>query len=150
MFDWIITPFTISSNSILIYGTYSYWMVGLSVFIAVFASFMGLQVAFQTTGSTSPKRKQIMLLIGSIALGGGIWSMHFIGMLAFNLCTTVEYGWGLTLLSLLPGIAASWVALNHINSHERGTVPLLIGGILVGSGIGTMHYTAMSTAAMPV
>jgi PAS domain S-box-containing protein len=148
MFDWIITPFTISSNSILIYGTYSYWMVGLSVFIAVFASFMGLQVAFQTTGSTSPKRKQIMLLIGSIALGGGIWSMHFIGMLAFNLCTTVEYGWGLTLLSLLPGIAASWVALNHINSHERGTVPLLIGGILVGSGIGTMHYTGMAAMDM--
>ncbi|CCK76946.1 Sensor protein [Oleispira antarctica RB-8] len=148
MFDWIITPFTIYSNSILIYGTYNYWMVGLSIFIAILASFMGLQVAFQTKDSASPKRKQTMLLVGSIALGGGIWTMHFIGMLAFDLCTTVDYGWGLTLLSLIPGIAASWVALNHINSHERGRISLLMGGILMGSGIGTMHYTGMAAMEM--
>ena len=148
MFDWIITPFTISSNSILIYGTYNYWMVGLSVFIAILASFMGLQVALQTPDSTSPKRKQTMLFIGSIALGGGIWTMHFIGMLAFNLCTTVDYGWRLTLLSLIPSVGASWVALNHIGNHQRGMVPLLIGGILMGSGIGTMHYTGMAAMEM--
>ena len=148
MLDSIITPFMVSTNSILIYGTYNYWMVALSIFIAVLASFMGLQVALQATDSISPKRKKMMLLIGSIALGGGIWSMHFIGMLAFNLCTRIDYGWVLTLLSLLPGVAASWVALNYINSHQKGIRPLFIGGLLVGSGIGTMHYTGMAAMEM--
>lgn len=148
MLDSITTPFMVSSNSILIHGAYNYGMVALSIFIAILASFMGLQVALQATSSISPERKQIMLLIGSIALGGGIWSMHFIGMLAFNLCTRIDYGWILTLLSLLPGIAASWVALNYINSHQKGIKPLLIGGLLVGSGIGTMHYTGMAAMEM--
>ena len=143
-----ITPFMISSNSILIYGSYNYWMVALSLFIAVLASFMGLQVALQASDECSNKRKHAMLLIGSITLGGGIWTMHFIGMLAFDLCTRVDYGWLLTLLSLFPGIAASWVALSYINENQQGIKPLLIGGILVGSGIGTMHYSGMAAMDM--
>jgi len=148
MLEWLNNHFTIPSDSVLIYGNYSYGMVALSVFVAVFASFMGLQVASQAAATTSPKRKQIMLFVGSIALGGGIWTMHFVGMLAFSLCTKVEYGSALTLLSLFPGIFASWVALNHINSHQRGFIPLLIGGVLVGSGIGAMHYTGMAAMRM--
>lgn len=148
MLDSMITPFMVSSNSILIYGTYNYWMVALSVFVAILASFMGLQVARQSINSTSNTLKNIMLLIGSIALGGGIWTMHFVGMLAFNLCTTVGYDWTLTFLSLLPGIAASWVALNYINSHQEGIKPLFIGGLLVGLGIGTMHYSGMAAMKM--
>ena len=148
MLDSIITPFLISSNSILIFGTYDYSMVALSISIAILASFMGLQVALQPSTESTKKRAKVMLGLGSIALGGGIWSMHFIGMLAFNLCTPVDYGWSLTLLSLLPGIAASWVALSHINSHQKGIKPLLVGGLLVGSGIGTMHYTGMAAMEM--
>lgn len=146
MLDWITKYFLIPPDSILIYGTYSYWMVALSILIAILASFMGLQLVFQT--NTVSQRKAVLMLIGSIALGGGVWSMHFIGMLAFNLCTSVEYGWGLTLLSLLPGIGASWVALNYINSHRKGLIPLLIGGVLVGLGIGTMHYMGMAAMEM--
>mgnify|MGYP000521868596 CR=1 FL=1 len=148
LIDSMTTPFLISANSILIYGSHNYWMVAVSIFIAILASFMGLQVALQDNCEGSLKRKKVMLALGSIALGGGIWSMHFIGMLAFNLCTTVDFGWTLTLLSLFPGIAASWVALNHINSHQQGIKPLFIGGLLVGAGIGTMHYTGMAAMEM--
>ena len=148
MFSWIITTFSIPPESILIWGSYNFWLVALSVFIAILASFMGLQVASQATLTESKSRKNSMLLIGSIALGGGIWTMHFIGMLAFDLCTTVSYGWALTLLSLLPGIGASWVALNYISHHQEGFLPLLLGGILVGAGIGTMHYTGMAAMEM--
>ncbi|WP_343825092.1 MHYT domain-containing protein [Psychrosphaera haliotis] len=148
MLNWLTTLFSIPPDNMLMFGTYSNWMVVLSIFIAIFASFMGLQVSAEAARAVSFKRKQIMLLIGSIALGGGIWSMHFIGMLAFNLCTDVEYGWQLTLLSLLPGIGASWVALNHIYSNKNGPVSLLIGGVLVGAGIGTMHYTGMAAMEM--
>ncbi|WJG08912.1 MHYT domain-containing protein [Aliiglaciecola sp. LCG003] len=116
--------------------------------IAIFASFMGLQVASQASQSTSHRRNQLSLLIGSVALGCGIWSMHFIGMLAFDLCTPVEYALGLTLLSLLPGIAASWVALNYIVHNRKEPLTLLVGGVLVGAGIGTMHYMGMAAMQM--
>ena len=148
MLDWIIANFTIPTGSVLVYGHHDYWLVTLSVSIAILASFMGLQVASQADSAMSPRRKQIMLLVGSIALGGGIWSMHFIGMLAFKLCTPVEYGSALTLASSLPGIAASWVALHHINTHKNGRTALLIGGVLVGAGIGTLHYTGMAAMQM--
>ncbi|GHF88086.1 MHYT domain-containing protein [Thalassotalea marina] len=148
MLDWIIAQFTIPSDSILIYGNYNPWLVALSIFIAIFASFMGLQVASQATDKVSRLRRHSMHAIGSIALGGGIWSMHFIGMLAFNLCTVVEYNATITLVSMLPGIFASWVALNYINSHHKGFLSLLIGGVLVGAGIGTMHYTGMAAMEM--
>jgi len=148
MIDWITTQFTIPNDSALIFGNYNPWLVALSVFIAMFASFMGLQVASQAALTTSEKRRHTMLLVGSLALGGGIWSMHFIGMLAFDLCTTVEYGWELTLASLIPGIGASWIALNYINNHRQGLLPLFLGGVLVGAGIGTMHYTGMAAMEM--
>ncbi|WP_286234994.1 MHYT domain-containing protein [Thalassotalea sediminis] len=148
MFDWIITQFTIPADSILIYGSYNPWLVALSVFIAIFASFMGLQVASQANNKISNLRRHSMLGIGSIALGGGIWSMHFIGMLAFDLCTTVEYDGFITFMSMLPGIFASWVALSYINSHRKDFLSLFVGGVLVGAGIGTMHYTGMAAMDM--
>ncbi|WP_448211894.1 MHYT domain-containing protein [Colwellia sp. MEBiC06753] len=103
MFDWIITQFsielfTIEQDSILIYGNYNPWLVGLSIIIAMFASFMGLQVASQAERRLRQQRQKTMLLIGGIDLGGGIWTMHFIGMLAFDLCSPVEYDLLLTLI----------------------------------------------------
>ncbi|MFH6954428.1 MHYT domain-containing protein [Pseudoalteromonas sp. XMcav1-K] len=148
MLDWIFSHFSVPTDSLLIYGSYNPWLVTLSILIAIFASFMGLQVASQVTKTHSTARRHTMLAIGSIALGGGIWSMHFIGMLAFDLCTRVEYNGAITFLSMLPGIFASWVALNFINSHRKGFIPLLIGGVLVGAGIGTMHYTGMAAMEM--
>ncbi|TMO53909.1 histidine kinase [Pseudoalteromonas phenolica] len=144
----LLDLFVIPSESILIYGHYHGWLVILSIFIAIFASFMGLQVASQVTPETKPARRHSMLLIGSFALGGGIWSMHFIGMLAFDLCTNVEYNGHLTFISMLPGIFASWVALNFLTQNRKGFIPLLIGGVLVGAGIGAMHYTGMAAMEM--
>lgn len=107
MLNWIVTQFNIPEQSTLIYGNYSVPMVITSVLIAIFASFMALHVAYQAGLTRSSARKHILLFIGSLALGVGIWSMHFVGMLAFDLCTPVQYGKTLTLVSMLPGIAAS-------------------------------------------
>ena len=148
MLDQILAYFSISQDSILIYGTHNKAMVALSLFIAILSSFMGLQLATQEAKDISIVRRNITLLGGSVALGGGIWSMHFIGMLAFELCTVVDYNVSLTLFSMLPGIAASFVALNHIQKHTNGIKPLIWGGVLVGSGIGAMHYTGMASMQM--
>ncbi|SFU27976.1 MHYT domain-containing protein [Pseudoduganella namucuonensis] len=130
--------------SLLTYGIYDPWLVVLSVVVASFSSWMGLQMAGQAANATMPSLRRASLLTGSLALGSGVWSMHFIGMLAFNLCTAVEYDRGLTIWSMLPSVAASAVALSIIGRKEIGGWQLLTGGVLVGAGIGAMHYTGMA------
>jgi PAS domain S-box-containing protein len=132
----------------LLEGEYAIVLVVLSVAIAMLASFMGFQVASLSTTTKNPFRKHFSLLSGSVALGGGVWSMHFIGMLAFELCTEVTYGWQLTSVSLAPAIAASWTALHYLSKKQISHKELLVGAILMGSGIGAMHYIGMAGMEM--
>ncbi|WP_229257385.1 MHYT domain-containing protein, partial [Duganella callida] len=105
---------------------------------------MGLQVASQTRSAGTRGLRAAMLATGSLALGCGVWAMHFIGMLAFDLCIDTDYDHGITLLSIIPSLAASWVALFIISMRSVSAVSLLCGGVLVGAGIGAMHYTGMA------
>ena len=130
----------------LAYGVYEPRLVVLSLLVAIFSSWMGLQITGRA--SANPAHRAIVLGTGSLALGAGVWSMHFIGMLAFNLCTPVHYDHGITLLSALPSIGASWVALNLISRPQLRLAHLLVGGVLVGAGIGAMHYTGMAGMRM--
>ncbi|MBY0242252.1 MAG: PAS domain S-box protein [Burkholderiaceae bacterium] len=130
--------------SLLTYGIYDPWLVLLSVVVASFSSWMGLQMAGQAASAANPNLRRAALLTGSLALGSGVWAMHFIGMLAFNLCTGVEYDRALTIWSMLPSIAASSVALSLIGRKRISGWQLLVGGVLVGAGIGAMHYTGMA------
>ena len=82
---------------------------------------------------------------GAFSMGGGIWAMHFIGMLAFSLPCGVSYDPLGTLLSMIPGILASGVALQVISRVSTpGPTRLIIGAIFVGAGIGAMHYSGMA------
>jgi PAS domain S-box-containing protein len=130
--------------ALLTYGTYDPALVALSVFVAVFSSWMGLQLAGRARGSGHRTLRTVALLAGSLALGCGVWSMHFIGMLAFNLCTYVSYDPGTTVLSILPSLAASCVALAIMRRRHISGMALTTGGVLVGLGIATMHYTGMA------
>ena len=92
--------------ALLTYGIYDPWLVVLSIVIAIFASWMGLQMAAHAANASTRSLRAVALLTGSVALGSGVWAMHFIGMLAFNLCTRVDYDPAITILSMLPSIAA--------------------------------------------
>jgi len=148
MYNKLYGLFEYSNESLLIVSEHDPWLVALSVSIAIFAAFMGFQVASQAATSASPVRKHASLLVGSIALGGGVWSMHFIGMLALELCTSISYQVDLTIISMLPAIIASWVALSLITRDDLHMKQLIIGGVLVGAGIGTMHYVGMAAMEM--
>lgn len=148
IFNWLSSFFTSSQDSLLLNVYYDPLLVAISIFIAIFSAFMAFQVATQAARTQSKSRQQIMLLTGSLVLGGGVWSMHFIGMLAFNLCTPVSYQFGLTALSVLPSIAASWVALSLLSQPRIRFPQVLIGGVLVGVGIGVMHYVGMAAMDM--
>lgn len=147
-FDWLSQFFISSQDSLLLNVYYNPLLVTISILIAIFAAFMAFQVTSQAVQSQSRARQQIMLLTGCVVLGGGVWSMHFIGMLAFDLCSPVTYNFGLTVLSLLPSIGASWVALNLLSKPSFQLSQVLISGILVGAGIGTMHYVGMAAMEM--
>ena len=131
--------------SLLSYGVYDPALVLLSVLVAIFSSWMGLQIAGQASANRA--QRSIVLLTGSLALGSGVWAMHFIGMLAFRLCA-VDYDRAITLISLAPSVGASFVALTLIGRRRLGIGSLLTGGVLVGAGIGAMHYTGMAGMRM--
>ncbi|MFC0254649.1 MHYT domain-containing protein [Massilia consociata] len=132
--------------SLLTYGVHEPRFVLLSVLIAIFSSWMGLQIAGQAAASRT--HRALVLGSGSLALGAGVWSMHFIGMLAFNLCTPITYDPLTTILSALPSIGASAVALTLISRPHLGPAGLLAGGVVVGAGIGAMHYSGMAGMQM--
>lgn len=148
MTDILNSFFYSPSENLLLYGSYDTGFVVLSVIIAIFASYMGFEVATQAASTDKVARKRILISAGSIALAGGVWSMHFIGMLAFELCTQVGYDWTLTAVSYIPSIFASFVALNIIIREQISLKQIFVGGVLMGSGIGAMHYIGMAAMEM--
>ena len=132
----------------LLPGQYSVGLVLLSIFVSVFSATMALQTAHIARRAQRPLHRQLAIGTGALALGGGIWSMHFIGMLAFELCTSVGYDTTLTLLSVLPAVAASWLALRTLALSSASWPRLLLCGLLMGAGIAAMHYGGMAAMRM--
>ena len=91
-------------------GSYNYALVALSVLIAMFASYAALDLAGRVTAASGWTRA-VWLLGGAGAMGTGIWSMHYIGMLAFRLPIPVLYDWPTVVLSLLAAVFASAIAV---------------------------------------
>src|SRR6266851_2030263 len=127
-------------------GSYNYALVALSVLIAMFASYAALDLASRVTAAGGWTRA-VWLLGGAGAMGTGIWSMHYIGMLAFVLPVPVAYHWPTVLLSLLAAILASVVALGVVSRQKMGLFRALAGSVLMGTGIASMHYTGMAAAS---
>src|SRR5882724_187542 len=129
-------------------GSYNDALVALSVFIAIFASYAALDLAGRVTAASGWTR-MAWLLGGAAAMGTGIWSMHYIGMLAFILPIPVAYHWPTVLLSLLAAILASVVALGVVSRQEMGWFRALAGSVLMGAGIASMHYIGMAAMRLP-
>ena len=100
-------------------GSCDYRLVALSVLIAMLASYAALDLGGRVTAARGSNRS-IWLMGGAIAMGTGIWSMHYIGMLAYSLPVAVFYNWPTVLLSLLAAMLASAVALFVVSRNEMG------------------------------
>ncbi|MDR6155942.1 two-component system sensor histidine kinase/response regulator [Acidovorax delafieldii] len=130
----------------LLWAQHDPWLVALSVAMAVLASVLALQMAGLARRADTRFMRQMARGSGAMALGGGIWSMHFIGMLAFSVCGRGRFDPWMTALSMLPSVAASWVALGLLMRREISRAALVVGGVLVGAGIGAMHYIGMEAS----
>src|SRR5216683_3172611 len=124
-------------------GSYNYALVALSVLIAMFASYAALDLASRVTAAGGWTRA-VWLLGGAGAMGTGIWSMHYIGMLAFILPIPVAYHWPTVLLSLFAAILASVIALYVVSRQTMGAFRAVAGSVLMGAGIASMHYIGMA------
>ena len=130
-------------------GQYDARLVALSILVAIIASYTALDLAGCVSASTSsPRKSWTWLIAGAVSMGIGIWSMHFIGMLAFHLPMPVAYDLPLSLLSMVIAIIVSAVALLILRREAPSTYDLIIGAILMGVGISAMHYTGMFAMQM--
>ncbi|WP_193183504.1 response regulator [Nisaea sediminum] len=126
-------------------GTYNVGLVALSVFIAILAAVVALSTSARIAAARSNSARAAWLVAGGGCMGGGIWGMHFVGMLAFSLPCGISYDPLITLVSMIPGMLASTVSLLVISRGDRITLGgLTIGAVLQGGGIGAMHYAGMA------
>ena len=124
-------------------GSYDYGLVTLSVVLAMFASYAALDLAGRVTCARGWARA-LWLSCGAAAMGLGIWSMHYVGMLAFLMPIPVFYYLPTVLFSLLAAIAASAVALFVVSRPEMNVWQGIAGSVVMGGGIAAMHYIGMA------
>ncbi|MBU2048523.1 MAG: EAL domain-containing protein [Gammaproteobacteria bacterium] len=132
----------------MLIGSYTPWLVVISFLVAVLASFTALDMSSRVTTATTRRTTWLWLVGGGCAMGLGIWSMHFIGMLAFQLPIPLGYALGLTTVSLLAAMASSIFALWLVSQPTLPHGRLALGAVLMGSGIASMHYLGMAALHM--
>lgn len=128
--------------------TYNPYLVLLSALIAVLASYTALELASRVTSARGVSQR-LWLIGGAIAMGTGIWSMHFIAMLAFSIPLFISYNLVIVLVSLIAAILASYQALLIVSRPQPSSSALLGGSTSMGMGIAIMHYSGMAAMQMP-
>jgi diguanylate cyclase len=128
-------------------SVYNTWLVGLSLVVAVLVSYTALRLAARVAVSEGHGAR-IWLGIGAIAMGVGIWSMHFVGMLAFSLPIPLAYHVSTTLASLGVAIVTSGFALTITSGRRLSMARLGASAVAMGTGISVMHYMGMAAIAI--
>ncbi len=126
-----------------IHGYYEIILVALSYLVACLASFVALDFSGRLQAEKNRTAKIYWLAGGCFAMGSGIWSMHFIGMLAFIMPMKMSYSISWTLGSLLVAVLASLLALSILQKRSHSLLQLIMGGVFIGLGISCMHYMGM-------
>lgn len=123
--------------------TYSPWLVVLSVVIALMATFTGLSLT-RGLSLRGVAERQMRVAMASVALGGGIWSMHFVAMLAMRFGVPVWYEVIPTIASALIAILLAGQSLLLMHFAQRTPTAIAVSGRLLGVGIVAMHYVGLS------
>ena len=127
----------------MLVSQYNPILVVLSFVVAILAAYTALNMAARVAGSEGVAAR-IWLAGGGIAMGIGVWAMHFIGMLAMDLSMSMSYNATLTVLSMVIAVGSSLFALWLVSCEQLRLRRLLPGALVMGSGIVAMHYTGMA------
>ena len=129
-------------------ATYNTAMVCLSILISIAGSFTALDLASRARAAEN-WMKHAWLCAAAVCMGGSVWSMHFVGMLAFGMPgMEIKYDLALTLWSLAVPIVVTAIGFFAVNIRGPGSKTLVVGGLLMGIGIGAMHYMGMAAMTM--
>jgi NO-binding membrane sensor protein with MHYT domain/two-component sensor histidine kinase len=129
-------------------GAYNGWLVLLSVVVAVVGSYVSLELASRVASLRGHRSAWYWMAGGAVSIGSGIWSMHFIGMLAYHLPIPLSYDPAITVLSLALAIVVGGIGLHEGGRGSLHLPRLLTGGLLLGMGIVAMHYVGMAAMKM--
>jgi diguanylate cyclase (GGDEF)-like protein/PAS domain S-box-containing protein len=130
-------------------GAYSPPLIILSVVISIISSYTALMLVSRMLGS-GKMRRRIFLLAGSVVMGTGIFSMHYIGMLAFHQGTQMTYDVSFTILSLIGVILFSLAALSILNDERLCKMKIVLSGFIIGAGMNSMHYLGVFAIKEPL
>lgn len=128
-------------------ANYDVSLVSASYVVAVFAAYAALYFGARLKDA-SGRSRGIWLGIGALAMGTGVWTMHFVGMRASPMMAEMAYDAGLTVVSWLAALVASGIALHLIGREKLATSTLILASVAMGSGIVTMHYVGMYAMQM--
>src|SRR5260221_2488117 len=124
-------------------GTHDPYLVALSILVASFASYTALDLSGHV-GTARGFARSVWLVAAAITMGGGIWSMHFVAMLAFIMPIPMSYDIGLTTLSLVVAMFVTGGGFYVISRQSESPLRLVLSGIFMGLGIAAMHYTGIA------
>jgi NO-binding membrane sensor protein with MHYT domain len=125
-------------------GSYNYGLVALSILIAMLGSYATIDLAGRVRASHGGSRLS-WRIGGATAMAIGTWAMHYTGMLAFRLPVPIRYDWPTSLLSFLPSLLASAVALVVVIRPKMESRRAFVASFFIGGGIAALHYTAMAS-----
>ncbi|MBI6924368.1 EAL domain-containing protein [Pseudomonas putida] len=128
-------------------ASYSSSLVLISLCVAILASYTALDLAGRIATARG-YAASLWMIGGALAMGTGIWSMHFVGMLALQLPVELGYDLTLTACSLLIAVLSSGFALWLVSQPSLPALQLAFGALIMGAGIASMHYTGMAALRM--
>ena len=121
--------------------------IALSIVIAILASYAALEI-LERVKTLSGKERRNWLLGGAGIFGFGVWSMHFIGMIGYMLPVNVQYNYPIVIVSILPIVVMAYFVLDLLARPIVSMRQILLGGVLLGVGVGGMHYGGMFAMQM--
>ena len=131
-------------SAVTLVPEYKLWLVFVSFVVASLGAYTALSVMASQLANGRGRINWVNTSSAGLALGGvGIWSMHFLGMLAFDVRVGVGYGVLETVVSLVAAVVVSTVALGYLASQPFSMKRLLVAGPLAGLGVAVMHYLGM-------
>ncbi|NBF12227.1 putative bifunctional diguanylate cyclase/phosphodiesterase [Pseudomonas sp. Fl4BN1] len=145
--DWLGVHFITElpdTGQVILHCTHNPVLVLLAYLVACAASFATLDMAERVSHVERPASQRLWRWVGACSLAGGIWSMHFIAMLAFEAPLEIHYDLPLTLLSLLIALIAAWLAMNTLSHARLPWWRYGVAAVWIGLGICTMHYVGMA------
>jgi len=128
-------------------GSYNYGLVALSILIAMLGSCATINLAGRIAANNGAARLS-WRIGGATAMAIGTWAMHYTGMLAFRLPIPISYDLPASLISFLPSLLASAVALVVVIRGKMESLRAFVAAIFMGGGIAGLHYTAMASMRM--